>query len=218
MAIIPRTLYVHIGTHKTGTTSIQAFLRRDADLPARDGVYVPSTGAIHAHAGHHNIAWQLRGDPRFNTKHGGLGHLVDELAQAAEPKAVISSEDFEYPVQYPEALSRFEIALGSAGWVPTYIVFFRHQETAHLEQGRACPCQREREISVLISSAGYSLGIGRPARPLPANGGRFAGQDTVSVAFARGGGTGPAGVRPGALTARPKPRARSTCSTWASRS
>ena len=125
---MPRILYVHIGAHKTATTSIQAFLRRNADLLAPEGIYVPSAGVTGPHSGHHNICWQLRGDPRFNAKHGGLGDLVGELAQVAQPKAVISSEAFEYLVEYPEALSRFEVALDSAGWIPTYIVFFRHQE------------------------------------------------------------------------------------------
>lgn len=126
--IMPHILYVHIGTHKTATKSIQAFLRRNARLLASEGICVPLTGVTGPHSGHHNICWQMRSDPRFNAKRGGLGDLVDELTQVAQPKAVISSEDFEYLVEYPEALSRFEAALDSAGWVPTYIVFFRHQE------------------------------------------------------------------------------------------
>ncbi|MCP4100974.1 MAG: hypothetical protein GY750_06065 [Lentisphaerae bacterium] len=105
-------------------------MRSNADWLAReDGVYVPTSGTIHTNSGHHNIAWELRGDPRFEYIHGDLNDLVKELSAATQSKAVISSEDFEYLVQYPEVIARFEETLIRAGWSPTYIVLFRRQET-----------------------------------------------------------------------------------------
>ena len=124
-----RTLFVHIGTHKTGTSSIQAFLRDQAAALQRCGIYVPHTGTLSPRTGHHNIAWELRRDPRFDVTRGTLDGLLAEMQRADARTSVISSEDFEYLVQYPEALRRFEDAIELSGFVPTYIIFFRDPAT-----------------------------------------------------------------------------------------
>jgi hypothetical protein len=129
---VQRQLYIHIGTHKTGTTSIQAFLRKNADLLAASGVYVPASGTIKGNSlsGHHNIAWQLRNDARFDQANGGLENLMAELDRVEQPDAIISSEDFEYLVNYPKALLRLEKGISEikGEWIPKYIVFFRRQD------------------------------------------------------------------------------------------
>jgi hypothetical protein len=122
-----RTICVHIGTHKTGTTSIQAFLAGNRERLRAHGLYVPKAGTIHARSGHHNLAWQLRGDPRFDPACGTLDDLLAELGDVAEPNAVISSEDFEYCAERPQALAELERALRAAGWEPRYLVLFRRQ-------------------------------------------------------------------------------------------
>lgn len=61
-----RTCFVHIGTHKTGTTSLQVALNRHCT--ELDGQYYlyPRTGRpTMAPDGHHNIAWEIAGDWRF---------------------------------------------------------------------------------------------------------------------------------------------------------
>jgi len=54
-----KTLFVHIGTHKTGTTSIQNFLRNHATSLNECGVFVPKSGTLDENSGHHNIAWEM---------------------------------------------------------------------------------------------------------------------------------------------------------------
>lgn len=121
-----RQLFVHIGTHKTGTTSIQVFLARQAATLARHGISVPPAGCVTpASAGQHNIGWALRKDPRSDARYGTLDDLALELKAITTPSAVISSEDLEYLVDHPELIATFEQKIRAAGWEPHYLLFLR---------------------------------------------------------------------------------------------
>jgi hypothetical protein len=121
-----KTIFIHIGTHKTGTTSIQNFLRRNATQLKRCGIFVPRSGTLSRTTGHHNIAWEIRSDPLLNSFSGGVEDLIVELNVARENVAVVSSEDFEYLVRYPDRLRQFHARLVEIGYDPKYIVFFRN--------------------------------------------------------------------------------------------
>jgi hypothetical protein len=123
---VPRRLHVHIGTHKTGTTSIQLFLHDHRQRLRASGIYVPTTGRVGP--GHHNLAWEPRRDVRFDPGRGSLGELIAELRGVKERVAVISSEDFEYLVRWPRLLRKFHRTLMRAGWAPHYVAFFRRPE------------------------------------------------------------------------------------------
>lgn len=86
------TLYLHIGLHKTGTSSLQNFLGRNADALAKAGYAWPRAGRVAG--GHHNLGYQLMGKGRFSTEAGGLEALAAEL-EAAE-NAIVSSEELEF--------------------------------------------------------------------------------------------------------------------------
>jgi hypothetical protein len=124
-----RTLFVHIGTHKTGTTSIQNFLRCHSTRLKECGVFVPTAGTLNLTSGHHNIAWEIRKDPRYNPRIDGIAELVEELKTSNESTAVISSEDFEYLVQYPIELKAFDDRVEAAGFSTKYIVYFRERDS-----------------------------------------------------------------------------------------
>jgi len=124
-----RQILVHIGTHKTGTSSIQHFLRVEAERLARAGLVVPVTGTLNPTSGHHNIAWELYRDERFDPTRGTLDRLLAELDRSGAERAVISAEDLEFLGVYPEALAGFDQKLRLAGWKPTYLVYFRKAES-----------------------------------------------------------------------------------------
>jgi hypothetical protein len=52
-----RVCYIHIGPHKTGTTSIQWFLKENRAELLKDGYFVPESGNIHG--GHSQLVTQL---------------------------------------------------------------------------------------------------------------------------------------------------------------
>jgi hypothetical protein len=132
-----KTIFVHIGTHKTGSTSIQSFLRRQSDQLKRCGILVPRSGTLSWNSGHHNIAWEIRGDPLLEPHSGGVDDLIIELKAARESVAVISSEDFEYLVQYPNKLQQFHLRLVAIGYDPRYFIFFRNT-TDYMMSLRSC--------------------------------------------------------------------------------
>jgi len=120
-----RTIFVHIGTHKTGSTSIQHFLTHNAAALGREGILVPAAGR-HLF-GHHHLAWELRKDVRLAGATGHVSRLIEELRDASCDKAIISSEDFEYLVRYPAELRRFVRLLRDVSFEPVFVVFFRER-------------------------------------------------------------------------------------------
>ncbi len=77
-----RTLYLHVGIHKTGTTSLQGLLAGCADDLQRFDVLYPLSGRNSDHTdlacyrlAHYNLAWQINGDPRFAARRGTTENL-----------------------------------------------------------------------------------------------------------------------------------------------
>jgi hypothetical protein len=122
-----REMYIHIGTHKTGTTSIQNFLGANREALKNGELYVPLSGTLGPASGHHNIAWELRNDERFRSNFGTVSDLIAELRGVDCDKAVLSSEDFEYLSRYPERLKFFDDKLRELGYERNYIVFLRNK-------------------------------------------------------------------------------------------
>lgn len=123
-------IVVHAGTHKTGTTTIQIMLGRwDGNSPHPE-LHVPWSGRYPSPgvAGHHNLAWQLNGDPRFRPENGTLDDLAAEVASRQAPLAVISSEDLEYLHTRPEALERMATTFRAIGYEPHIVLYVRSRE------------------------------------------------------------------------------------------
>ena len=120
--------YVHIGTHKTGTTSIQAFLGANEAAFAESGIVLPKTGRSDPRfASQPNIAWELLDDPRFDTRGGTFDELLAEIAASKSPKACISAEDLDTLHLYPGALERLACGFRSIGYEPRAVVYLRPQ-------------------------------------------------------------------------------------------
>lgn len=88
---------LHIGTHKTGTSAIQAALYTDRERLAACGILYPETGRPEkrtgAHTGHHELAWCLTGKLGY-TDFSLWRDLLAEV-RAKDPRvAVLSSEYF----------------------------------------------------------------------------------------------------------------------------
>lgn len=119
--------YLHVGTHKTGTTSVQSLLAEHAHGFAASGLYVPTAGRVSRLGGHHNVAWELNADKRFDAARGTLDDVLAEIAHCAAPRVCLSSEDFEYLHDRPHGLRRIADGLSAIGYEAVVIVYLRPQ-------------------------------------------------------------------------------------------
>jgi hypothetical protein len=151
-----RIAFVHIGTHKTGTTSLQALLGKNETLFRDAGVFVPKTGRLEPHsAGHHNIAWELGRDDQFDRRLGTFEALLHEAAAADAPNVCLTSEAFELLHGDPAALQRLRDGLLGIGYTPAIILYLRPQvdylESLYAEIIKAWDCGFEEYLETVLS-------------------------------------------------------------------
>lgn len=116
-----KTVFLHIGMHKTATTTIQESLRINEDTLADFGCAIPSSGVTGQT--HNNVAFDIRGLSRFDPKKGGIDDLVDEMAKSTFDSFIVSAEALDYLeskeiAALREKLSQFDVRI---------IVFLRRQ-------------------------------------------------------------------------------------------
>jgi hypothetical protein len=126
------TIYLHAGTHKTGSTSIQVFLTANESMLASGGIFIPRTGRpIHQwgtdQAGHHNVGWELSGLGAFRPEDGTFERLLDEISASRAPVVVLTSEEFEYLHAKPDVLRAVADGFHGIGYATKVIVYLRAQ-------------------------------------------------------------------------------------------
>lgn len=98
-----QTVHIHIGSPKTGTSSLQGFLTANSDALRNQGLLYPRTGFLDKTTGiaQHHIAFSLsRTTPAWVTAPARplaalADDLADEMAQAgSSPDLILSSEAF----------------------------------------------------------------------------------------------------------------------------
>jgi len=125
-----KKIFVHVGGHKTGSTSLQYFLAINSErFRLIEDIYIPRAGRIPAEAVlHANIAWELTNDRRYNKKYGNFENMISEIKNCNQ-NVLISAEDFEYLVRLPDQLEFFEKKIKEINYEIIYIYFFRNNST-----------------------------------------------------------------------------------------
>ena len=121
-----RTTYIHIGTHKTGTTSIQWALNHNRAALDEHGFLYPRTGIPADHVGHHNIAWELYGSTEFRSVYGSIDDLLMEI-RGSDRNVLLSSELFGVAAHNPERFASLVARLKEYTPRIVIIVYFRNQ-------------------------------------------------------------------------------------------
>lgn len=86
------TLTVHIGTHKTGSSSIQFAALANRDRLAAAGTHLVRAGSGDYTKPHHNLAFELTDRADFQPDKGGIADAEREIAESDLPNALISTE------------------------------------------------------------------------------------------------------------------------------
>ncbi len=121
-----RRCFVHIGTHKTATTSIQHLLDRNSSALLQRGYFYPQAGRPEGLPGQHNLAWEISGDHRFQDAYGTIGDLSREVKDRCED-IILSSEDFGCSLYNRSGFLEFVSVLQSSGFLVTLILYVRNQ-------------------------------------------------------------------------------------------
>lgn len=157
-----RVAVIHVGTHKTGTTSLQARLALNQELLRQRGVCYPKAGRFLY--GQHNLAWELNDDvDQFAPNRGTVIDLLAEIERERSAAVVLSSEDFEYLYRLPERLSYLRDALRSVGYTSRVVISFREPvsyiESLYAELRKHGMSRSLREVvAEVIECGGLSVG------------------------------------------------------------
>ena len=121
-----RKCFIHVGTHETGTTSIQHLLSRNSSALQERGYFYPQAGRLESSSGHHNPAWEISGDHRFRDNYGTIEDLIKEVRSRSD-HIILSSEDFGWSIYNKSGFSDFILLLQSSGFLVTFILYVRNQ-------------------------------------------------------------------------------------------
>jgi hypothetical protein len=115
-----KQVFLHIGTHKTGTTSLQFFMHKNRQRLVELGYLYPSQSQAHQ-----NLAFTLMSDPRANYQADTWEETISEIENKGLNKIIISSEAFlesgklEFIEQVAEKLKKYQTKI---------IIYLRRQD------------------------------------------------------------------------------------------
>jgi len=122
-----RTIYLHIGTHKTGTTALQNFFSNNSHILEAGGVVYPRSGRPISGNGHHDIAFELYEKSRMSCINSPTDALFREI-EAHHYDVIISSEELVRAVHYATDEARtFVSKLYTFFDCVSIIIYFRNQ-------------------------------------------------------------------------------------------
>ncbi len=126
------TVYLHIGTPKTGSSSLQGFLFSNRDKLLRQGVLYPKSGIPDRGSticfAHHNLTWSFTKDinKHYDKKAGDWEDIEKEINELHQkPEKVILSAESLYDLLAPEKISLIRNYL--KGYDTKIIVYLRNQ-------------------------------------------------------------------------------------------
>jgi hypothetical protein len=125
-----KTLILHVGYPKTGTSSLQWFLHTHRDHLLEQGVCYPVTGQVADHA-HHKLAFSLADNAYEQVDAGERARLFEALASELDGSgahtAVLSSELFLYRLELIQKSEECQRLL--SGRTISVVCFLRNQTT-----------------------------------------------------------------------------------------
>ncbi|HEY5341629.1 MAG TPA: hypothetical protein VIK27_11425 [Candidatus Aquilonibacter sp.] len=155
-----RYCVLHIGTHKTGSTALQMFLKHNRAVLQAYGVMIPAQGyEPGVQIGHHRLASELM---REDDPQPLLDELRDALASSRAPLAVLSSEEFVTLAARPERLARLAETLEASGRAIRVVVYLRPQaawaESLYGERlrQRSRPPRFAQYVAATVNNGGFA--------------------------------------------------------------
>lgn len=120
-----RVCYIHIGPHKTGTTSIQWFLKENRAALLKRGYFVPESGNVHG--GHHPLVRTLCGQPVPPHQRDTAARFARAIKDTICEAVVISSEALDTLLVNRDYARQFFGRMEELNLEPKLVVFPRNQ-------------------------------------------------------------------------------------------
>jgi hypothetical protein len=125
-----KTLVIHSGTFKTGSTAIQLYLDRaeTAGLLREAGVTYPQTGRSTG-VQHSNLVAEIRGEGVVLRRNGGWERLLSEVSTSEVPTTIVSHEGLS--TLESEHLERIGELCRNAGVTVRWVQYVRDQPSLY---------------------------------------------------------------------------------------
>lgn len=123
-----RRCYLHIGTHKTGTSTIQLALAQQPERLAGAGFHFPLTGRLDPDSGQHRLALPAPAD----TLHALTDSLIDEI-RGTPHHVILSSEEFSHmlwrrPAEFQRIVDRLSEVVDEI-----VVILYLRRQTDYIE-------------------------------------------------------------------------------------
>lgn len=157
-----KTIYLHAGTHKTGTTAIQKFLYGNKDeLLLYNYDYLIDNCIWNAH---HPIGWSFQGTQSAIIQYcpwyerGIINNLEEEINRSEKQNFILSSENL-FQLKNLDFIERFFKRF--SGFDFKVMIYLRHQssfiESWYLELVRADYCKLDASLEDFVNHPMYQL-------------------------------------------------------------
>jgi len=120
-----RVCYIHVGPHKTGTSSIQWFLKQHRAELLKYGYFVPESGATNG--AHHAIVRKLCDQELRDHQQSAAAKFARALNDIPSEAIVISSEVLEGILTNRDYANVFFTRIGELNLEPKLVLFPRNQ-------------------------------------------------------------------------------------------
>jgi hypothetical protein len=123
--VAERVCYIHVGPHKTGTTSIQWFLQENRAELLRLGYFVPESETTHG--AHHALVGKLCGQELQAEQQSVAAKFAQALDKTPAQIVVLSSEALEGGLRNRDYAKTFFSRIRELNLEPKLILFPRNQ-------------------------------------------------------------------------------------------
>jgi hypothetical protein len=120
-----RVCYIHVGPHKTGTTSIQWFLQENREELLKCGYFVPESET--KHGAHYALVEKLCGLEVGEHREPLVAKSIRALVETPSEAIIISSEALEGILKSRKHADAFFSRIGELNLKPKLILFPRNQ-------------------------------------------------------------------------------------------
>jgi hypothetical protein len=123
--VTKRLCYIHIGPHKTGTKSIQWFLKENRTELLKRGYFVPESGNIHG--GHHAIVRDFCGQELPEHQRSAASNFTRALEKTRCEAVILSSEALDGLLRKRDYAQALFHRIGKLNLEPKLVLFVRNQ-------------------------------------------------------------------------------------------